>query len=186
MRKGFLWRCDMEIEILNAIQTIRNPVLDFLMPIISNCFYLFIVLDAVLLFRKKTRKAGIIILIAILLDLLICNGILKNIFQRTRPFDVNTVIQLLVAKPRDYSFPSAHTSFSFATVTALFFSGALKKWRVPLLVLACLIAFSRMYLYVHYPTDILGGLLTGIFCGWAAYKIVQTRFMQEKIARITQ
>jgi membrane-associated phospholipid phosphatase len=57
---------------------------------------------------------------------------------------------------------------------------------VPLLVLACLIAFSRMYLYVHYPTDILGGLLTGIFCGWAAYKIMKSRFMQEKVARLTQ
>ena len=76
-------------------------------------------------------------------------------------------------KPTDYSFPSGHTAASFAAVTALFF--AKEKYRYPALVLAVLIAFSRLYLYVHYPTDILGGILVGILCGVIAYLITRKK-----------
>ena len=87
-----------------------------------------------------------------------------------RPYDVNTAVQLLVAKPKDFSFPSGHTAASFASVTALYLAGEKKLWK-PALALAILIAFSRMYLYVHYPTDILGGVIFGILSAWIGYRI---------------
>lgn len=111
--------------------------------------------------------------LALVFDVILCNGILKNAVARTRPFDVNTGISLLVKKPTDYSFPSGHTAASFAAVTVLFF--AKEKYRYPALVLAVLIAFSRLYLYVHYPTDILGGILVGILCGVIAYLITKKK-----------
>ncbi|MGN1388578.1 MAG: phosphatase PAP2 family protein [Bulleidia sp.] len=161
----------MEIQILNWIQTLRGPMLDFLMPLISDSIAVFLIAPFFLMFRKSTRKAGIIILIAIALDVVLCNGILKNAFQRVRPCDVNTAVALLVPRPADYSFPSGHTALSFAVVTGSAKSGSCRKWRAPAVVLACLIAFSRMYLYLHYPTDILGGIAVGVFCGWAAPRI---------------
>src|SRR5699024_9151019 len=94
-------------------------------------------------------------------DALLCNVVLKPMIARIRPFDVNTAVQLLVSAPRDYSFPSGHTAASFAAVSALYFAGEKKLWKI-FLVFAVVIAFSRMYLYVHYPTDILGGIFLGI------------------------
>ena len=86
---------------------------------------------------------------------MLCNGILKNIFARTRPFDVKEGISLLITAPKDFSFPSGHTAASFTAVAALYFAGEKKLWKISCAV-AVLIAFSRMYLYVHYPTDIFG------------------------------
>ena len=107
---------------------------------------------------------------ALLVDVLLCNVLIKNLVARTRPFNVNTAVQLLVAKPRDYSFPSGHTAASFASVTALYLAGEKKLWKIAL-VLAVLIAFSRLYLYVHYPTDVLGGIITGAIAGYIGYKL---------------
>lgn len=163
----------MELQILNAIQSIHTSVLDVLMPLISNGVYLWFILPAILLIRKNTRKAGLIVLAAIVMDVILCNFVLKNVFQRVRPCDVNTAVSLLVPRPSDYSFPSGHTALSFAAVSGFWFSGVWKKLRIPLLVFACLIAFSRMYMYLHYPTDVLMGIVAGVFCGWAASRLVQ-------------
>lgn len=116
---------------------------------------------------------------ALVLDMILCNGILKHVFARVRPCDVNTTIQLLVPRPSDYSFPSGHTAASFAAVAALFFAGQKKLWK-PALVLAVLIAFSRLYLYVHYPTDILGGIVAGVLCGYIGARCVQYFSMKTK------
>ena len=116
-----------------------------------------------------------------IIDLLLCNVLLKNLVARTRPYDVNTGIQLLVAKLRDYSFPSGHTAASFASATALYFAGEKKLWK-PALVLACLIAVSRLYLYVHYPTDVLGGVVIGIIAGYLGYRLVKV--LEDKFSRM--
>lgn len=115
---------------------------------------------------------------ALCVDLVLCNGILKNLFGRIRPCDVNTQIQLLIARPHDFSFPSGHTAASFTAVAALYFSGK-KRLLKPAMALACLIAFSRLYLYVHYPTDILGEILVGVAAGYIGYVIVG-RWMERK------
>ncbi|MBB5182690.1 phosphatase PAP2 family protein [Catenisphaera adipataccumulans] len=163
----------MEIQILNTIQNMRTPLLDVLMPLISNGIVVWFLLPVILFIRKSTRKAGLIIFAAILLDIVLCNLVMKNVFQRIRPCDVNTAVTLLVQRPTDYSFPSGHTGLSFAAVSGLWYSGVHKNWRIPALVFACLIAFSRLYLYVHYPTDVLAGAAVGVLCGWMAYKFFQ-------------
>lgn len=132
---------------------------------------IWIILTAIFLVIPKTRRTGGVMLAALVVQTILCNVILKNLFARTRPYDVNTTVQLLVPKLHDFSFPSGHTSASFTTVSALFFAKN-KVWK-PALVLACLIAVSRLYLYVHYPTDVLGGILLGILSGYIGYKIME-------------
>ena len=171
----------MEIEILDLIQKLRTPLLDRIMTFVTglgNFSSVWILLALVLILMKKTRKAGFVVLFAVLLDSLLCNLILKNIFTRPRPCDVNTAVRLLIPRPLGYSFPSGHTSSSFAAVTALFLSGRSRLWKAALAV-AVLVAFSRMYLYVHYPTDVLGGILCGILCGCASWWYIR-RFSPEK------
>lgn len=169
----------MELQILNVIQTLRTPLLDQIMPLISNGFVLWLLLPLLLMMHKKTRKAGLFILIVMGIDVLLCNVIMKPLFHRIRPCDVNTTIPLLVSRPTDYSFPSGHTAFSFAAVSGLWFSNVYKPWRIPALIFACLIAFSRLYLYVHYPSDVLMGAIVGIFCGWIALQL-KVRYIHEK------
>ena len=174
----------MEIHILNMIQNLRTPIGDVVVPLITrlgDAGIIWIILTVLLLIIPKTRKTGVIMLAALLVDVLLCNVFIKNLVARTRPFDVNTAVQLLVAKPRDYSFPSGHTAASFASVTALYLAGEKKLWKIAL-VLAVLIAFSRLYLYVHYPTDVLGGIITGAIAGYIGYKltfIVQSKYRKK-------
>lgn len=165
----------IEFLILNWIQTLRTPVGDGLMCFITklgNAGIVWIALTVFLLLFRGTRKAGIVMLAALCIDLAVCNGILKNLAARIRPCDVNTQIQLLIARPDDFSFPSGHTAASFAAVAALYFSGKRNLWKAAL-VLACLIAFSRLYLYVHYPTDVLGGAVIGFLAGFAGNGLIQ-------------
>ena len=163
----------IEIQILDWMQNIRTPFGDIIVPLISglgNAGIIWIALTLVLLITPKTRRSGLIMALALIADLILCNGILKNLVARTRPYDVNTVVNLLIEKPVDYSFPSGHTAASFAAVTALYLAGEKKLWK-PALVLSILIAFTRMYLYVHYPTDILGGIAVGIISGYIGFFI---------------
>ena len=165
----------MELQILDALQTIHNPVLDALMCAITrlgDAGIFWILLCMVLLILPKTRRSGVILMAALLVDLVICNGILKPLVHRIRPFDVKTGIELLVKRPIDFSFPSGHTAASFASVMALYLAGEKRLW-IPALVLAVLIAFSRLYLYVHYPTDVLGGVVAGLAAGALGYWLVK-------------
>lgn len=165
----------MEIQILDWIQTLRTPLGDAVIPLITalgNHGLIWIMLTAVLLVIPKTRRSGAVLAAALLVDLIVCNGILKPLIARTRPFGVNTAVTLLIPKPSDFSFPSGHTAASFTAATALWLNKEKALWK-PALALAVLIAFSRLYLYVHYPTDVLGGILTGIFAGWCGWKAVK-------------
>lgn len=164
----------IEFRILDFLQGIRTPAGDVVMCFITklgDAGMIWILLAVILLLIPKTRKTGIVIMAALCIDLVLCNGILKNLFTRIRPCDVNTQIKLLIARPDDFSFPSGHTAASFAAVAAFYFSGERKLWK-PALTLACLIAFSRLYLYVHYPTDILGGIFVGLVSGYIGYVMI--------------
>lgn len=172
---------EFEIRILDFIQThfasaFLNPVMLFITRF-GDAGLFWIALSIVLLCIPKTRKLGLTMGISLALEAIICNVFLKPMVARVRPYDVNTAVQLLLKAPRDFSFPSGHTGASFAVVGALVFQKS-KAW-IPACVLSVLIAFSRMYLYVHYPTDVLAGLVLGMITGWLAVLIMN--FIQKKM-----
>lgn len=106
---------------------------------------------------------------ALILCLLIGNLFLKPVVARVRPFDINTAIDILIKKPLDFSFPSGHTMSSFAAATVLIYMD--KKIGAISLILATIIGFSRLYLYVHYPSDVVIGLLIGVLLGIISIKL---------------
>lgn len=159
-----------------------NPVLDTLMPLITllgDAGIFWIAIAVALLFTKKYRKVGLGMAIAMVIGLLVCNVTLKPLVMRPRPYDYQAdvfhrIIPLLVERQHDFSFPSGHTIASFEAATVIAINH--KKWGIGALVLAALIAFSRMYLYLHYPTDVLASVVLGIafaYLGnWLAGKIM--------------
>ena len=161
---------DVEFSILDFIQNqFRTSFGDFVMPLISklgNGGIIWLVLSGLLCVFPKYRKASVTMLTALALDVLLCNVMLKPLVGRMRPFTVNTGVELLINAPKDFSFPSGHTAASFAAAFALLFVKN-KLW-IPSMILASLIAFSRLYLYVHYPTDVLAGILLGLIVSVAA------------------
>lgn len=163
------WLNEYELPILWWIREhLTNPFLDTVMPYISSLARhgeFWILLALILVCFKKTRKAGVAMGIAMACGYLIGNMGLKNLFARTRPYDM-TEVQLLVAKLHDFSFPSGHTLVSIEAATALTYYH--RKWGISALVLAVLIAYSRLYLFVHYPTDVLAGAILGVGIALAA------------------
>lgn len=163
----------IEISILDWISKyLRCVFLDYLMPAITRLGdhgFLWILLAVGLLLIPKERSNGIQIALALFISFLICNLLLKNLVGRIRPFDLVEGVQLLITAPEDYSFPSGHTSSSFAVAFVLLYRRS--KGRYLVLVLAALIGFSRLYLYVHFPSDVFFGVLTGVFSGYFAVKL---------------
>ena len=128
--------------------------------------WFWIALSLLLMVPRRTRWIGITSLAAIVIGALITNVTLKNLVARTRPYEVVEGLVLLIEKQRDYSFPSGHTCASFAAA-GVYWRMLPKKFGIPLVILAAMIAFSRLYVGVHYPTDVLAGLLIGLFAAWA-------------------
>ena len=140
--------------------------------------WFWILLAVVLLIMKKTRKAGVAAAIALVIGALITNVCLKNMVARVRPYDTYSALIPIVKRPIDWSFPSGHTCASFASAF-VYFRLLPKKYGIPALVLACMIAFSRLYLGVHYPTDVLVGFLIGLLASVLAVWMVR-RFYDHK------
>ena len=142
------------------------------MPIVTslgNAGIVWIIICVLLLIYKKLRKYGVMMGCALILCLLIRNSFLKPVVARVRPFDINTAIDILIKKPLDFSFPSGHTMSSFAAATVLIYMD--KKIGVISLILATIIGFSRLYLYVHYPSDVIVGLFMGVLLGIISIKL---------------
>lgn len=159
-----------EFTILNTIQELRTPALDqFVLFITSLANYVWYVLILGLLLHKPTRKLGIVLAIAMTLQYLINGGILKHLFARVRPCNVDTTVELLVKRPKGFSFPSGHSAAAFCAVGVLY-GAKIKRLLWPSFILACLIAFSRLYLYVHFPTDVLAGALCGFFISYGVLR----------------
>ncbi len=152
----------LEFQILYFLQELHTPLLDGLMTAVTflgNAGWVWIVLGCLLAAYPRTRITGICVLASLALGFLVGNVCLKNLAARARPCWLDTSVPLLAASPKDYSFPSGHSLIGFA--------GAVSIWRMHprmgswFLALAGLIAFSRLYLFVHFPTDVLAGAAIG-------------------------
>jgi undecaprenyl-diphosphatase len=170
------WIQKIDFAVLDWIQQhIKGDFLDFLMPLITalgNGGIFFGLLAVFLLCRKKYRRAGIVLLGGLTFCLIFGNLLLKPLVARIRPYDLMEGIELLIKPLKDYSFPSGHTMASFACASVFWhYRDTFKKWSIVALVLAFCVAFSRLYLYVHFPTDVLCGGLLGWLFGWVACRI---------------
>lgn len=153
----------LDYGILDMFQQIHSDILTVFMKfftIIGEGGAVWILVGIVLLCMKQTRKYGVIVLFSLLLCLIFGNGILKNIIARPRPCWRHPEVPMQIAVPTDYSFPSGHTFSSFAATISLAYWN--RRAGLAALVGAVLIAASRMYFFVHYPTDILAGMVLGI------------------------
>lgn len=134
---------------------------------------------------KKTRKMGIVLAIALAVDYIIINLILKNVVNRTRPYFVDSSLMdfaesINLYLPKDTSFPSGHAAIAFVSATVILCFN--KKYGIIALILAFLISLSRIYLCVHYPTDVLAGMVFGIVIGLAVYFVsaIVVKFIRKK------
>lgn len=154
---------EWEFSILYALQDIHNPVLDKVMLFITSLGddgWLWLAIGVVCLAFKKHRKMGLQLLLSMLGTFIIGNLIIKNLVARPRPCDIDTTVQLLLSRPHSHSFPSGHSINSMVAAVALFLNN--KKIGVPAILIAALIGFSRLYLFVHFPTDVLAGFAIAI------------------------
>lgn len=156
-----------DFAVLDWIQAnLRCPFLDFAMPVVSwyaQYGILFICMVIVLLLIPSRRISGAAVAAGLVSGGLIGNLCLKNLIARSRPCWIITDINMLVAIPKDYSFPSGHTMHSFIVAAVLMHYD--KRLGIPALVMAFLVGISRMYLYVHFPTDVLAGAVLGTAIG---------------------
>lgn len=177
------WITQIDLHILYYVQdNLRNEVLNGVVKAftsLGNYGLIWILFTLALLIYSDTRKVGIMCAVALILDLIVCNGILKNVIARTRPYDAFENIRCIVLPPPDYSFPSGHTASSFAAVVPAIVNKNTRKIGIAALIVAILMAVSRIYVCVHYPSDVVGGLIVGLLCGIVSCKIFE-KLMQIK------
>ena len=171
----------MEFSCLYAIP--RTQVLDGfflgLTRVAGSYGQLWLIIAALLLIFKGTRKAGISVLNAYLAVYLLGQIVLKQLISRPRPCQIDQTFALLVARPSSSSFPSTHSAWAFGAATAIFMRH--RKLGAAAYAVAALIAFSRMYMFLHFPTDVLFGTALGIALGVLAHWI--TKALWKRFAR---
>lgn len=160
-----IWYMDWEFPLLYALQELHCEWLDAVMTFLTklgngSIINLWIIIAIVCLFPKKTRKTGFQMLISMLVTFIIGNLILKNAFARTRPCDIDTAVALLIPHPGEFSFPSGHSMNGMTAAVTIFLNN--KKIGIPAILLAVIIGFSRLYHFVHFPTDVLAGFAIGM------------------------
>lgn len=169
------WLTTLDFNILHKIQQIFScRILDIIMPkvtVLGNSGMIWVVTALIMLCFSRTRKTGLTILTACIGCLITGNLLLKNIVARARPCWLEEHL-MLIAIPNDYSFPSGHTMASFAAATVLWKMN--HKVGTAAYILAILIAFSRLYLYVHFPSDVFAGAVIGFIIGIASVKLTDT------------
>lgn len=173
---------NFELNILNAIQNLRSTPLDKFMVTISaagNLSLIWIAFIFIFLAAKELKDQGKIMVLAFILNILIVNIFVKNLVARPRPYDVANFTDLLIHELSDNSFPSGHTSYAFTFATIVTILNKNKALKIFTDVLAVLMAFSRLYHYVHFPTDVLAGAIFGILIGILSIKIYNSRKYKE-------
>ena len=154
-------RCGLLTPVMRVITTLGN----------GGAFWIVLTLLLLLVF-KRTRRMGVYCAASMLLTLLVVNLCIKPLAARTRPYELIEGLQILVSRPHDYSFPSGHSANSLTCAWTIF-RLAPKKYGVPALVLAVLIALSRLYVGVHYPTDVLAGAAIGVLLSEVALRALR-------------
>ena len=165
----------MELQLLEWIQMFRTEFLDSFFKIyttIGNRGEIWFAIILLTALNKKTRYLSIVAICALLIEVVTIEGILKPIFMRPRPF-VTHPIDILIPIPHGSSFPSGHSASSFAVASVYLFGKY--KHRISIFILASLMAFSRLYLFVHYPSDVLVGSILGLIIGAATYYILEKK-----------
>ncbi len=167
--QNFLYNCaiSFDLPILDWIQAnLQSGFMDKFMPFITvfgDAGIFWMICAALLLIFPKTRKIGLGMSFAMVIGLVVSNMTLKPLVARIRPYDLQAelgvAIKLLCEAQHDFSFPSGHTIASFEAAVVLLKNS--KKMGIPAMILAVLISFSRLYLYVHYPTDVLTSIVLG-------------------------
>lgn len=156
----------VDYKILNTCSLkIKNNFLDWIMPKISRLndygmIYIFIALFSIL--RGYDLKTAINVIEALLLGVFIGEGLIKHFLRRKRPYFLNGINELLIKYPKTFSFPSGHTTSSFAVFGVLWLTNS--QFKYVFLIIALLISFSRLYLYVHFPSDVFAGIVLGLLC----------------------
>lgn len=169
--------------VLEFFQQIHHPVLTVIyryFTTLGNAGMIWIVVGLLLLIQTKTRKYGCILLISLLLCLLFGNAILKNLVARPRPCWRHPEVPMLLSIPKDYSFPSGHTLSSVACAVSLYYWN--HRYGCLAFVVALLIITSRLYFFVHYPTDILAGIILGVVVACVSIWIVEYAGRKKEVA----
>ena len=169
-------------------EAIRNPVLTPILRVITtlgNGGAIWIVLTIFMLLLPKTRKVGFMTTLSLIGTLLVNNLFLKNVVNRTRPYEVIEGLTYLVRAPVDSSFPSGHSACSFA-VACIMFRRMTKKYGVPAMILAILIALSRLYVGVHYPSDVLFGTISGIAISYGAEALAEWIIVRRELHNVCE
>lgn len=164
---------------------VRNSILNALLipfTLSNNTGIICILLVAIFIYFKNFRKVGILMGISLILEFVLTNLIIKNWVARIRPYEVIDGLTLLVGKAHDYSFPSGHTGSAFALAVVIFMVME-RKYGIIALALASLMGFSRLYVGIHYPSDVLGGIILGVITSIIAVKCFpdSSMFMQKFI-----
>ena len=173
-----------EFAFLYFLQDLHSPLLDSIMLFFTkmgNIGMPWLGLAVVFLCFKKTRKWGIAILGSMLLKELIGNLILKNLVARSRPCWIDTTVPLLVSSPSSYSFPSGHTFDAIVASVSIFLYN--KKIGIAAIIVGLIISFSRMYLFVHFPTDVLASMILGVLVAVFVHSIIE-KFTGNNIYKI--
>ena len=177
---------DMDFSILYAIQNMRSPVLDSLIlaltRIMGSYGQIWLIVGVALCIFRKTRRCGTTVLLSYVLVFLLGQLVLKDWIARARPCHLDQAVQLLVERPSSYSCPSTHTAWAFAAATSILLY--FRKSGICVMIFAALIGFSRLYLFVHFPTDVLLGAVLGVALAFIAVLLQKVALRQLEARRV--
>ncbi len=170
---------DIEFDILFYLQSLHNPILDKIMVNITslgNLGAIWFIISIVLMIIKRYRRYGVLLFVTLALTGCLGSFVIKPLIARSRPCDVFKEVDILIRHPGGFSFPSGHTYLSFAAATVICFMN--KKLGILAFIFAVVMGFSRMYLFVHFPSDVVAGALLGVVVALfniSIYKALQNK-----------